>query len=87
MNRLFAVALCGAVGLFAVLPSANAQQKTEKACKEEWRANKAEKQAATGHQNLGRQDQVAPALSQDSKPLHTPLFASLIMHCRVFAVT
>jgi len=46
MNRLLAVALCGAVGLFAVLPSAYAQQKTEKACKEEWRANKAENQAA-----------------------------------------
>ena len=41
MNRLFAVALCGAVGLIAALPSAHAQQKTEKACIEEWRAKKA----------------------------------------------
>jgi len=46
MKKLFAAALCGAVGLFAVLPSAYAQQKTEKACKEEWQANKAANQAA-----------------------------------------
>jgi hypothetical protein len=46
MNKLFALALCGAVGLFAALPSAQAQQKTEKACKEEWQANKAANQAA-----------------------------------------
>ena len=46
MNKLFAVALCGAVGLIVTLPSAHAQQKTEKACQEEWRANKAENQAA-----------------------------------------
>jgi hypothetical protein len=46
MNRLFAVALCGAVGIFAVLPSAQAQQKTEKACQDEWKANKAANQAA-----------------------------------------
>src|ERR1700688_946108 len=46
MNRLFAFALCGAVGLFAALPSAHAQQKTEKACKEEWQANKAANQSA-----------------------------------------
>ena len=46
MNKLFAVALCGAVGLIAAMPSAHAQQKTEKACQEEWRANKAENQAA-----------------------------------------
>jgi hypothetical protein len=46
MNRLFAVALCGAMGLIVVMPSANAQQKTVKACQEEWRANKAANQAA-----------------------------------------
>jgi hypothetical protein len=46
MNKLFAVALCGAVGIFVALPSAHAQQKTEKACKEEWQANKAANQAA-----------------------------------------
>jgi hypothetical protein len=46
MYKLFAIALCGAVGLIASLPSAQAQQKTEKACQEEWRANKAENQAA-----------------------------------------
>jgi hypothetical protein len=46
MNKLFAIALCGAVGLIASLPSAQAQQKTEKACQEEWRANRAENQAA-----------------------------------------
>ena len=46
MNRLFAVALCGAVGFVAVLPSAQAQQKTEKACQDEWKANKAANQAA-----------------------------------------
>jgi hypothetical protein len=41
MKRLFAAALCGAVGLIAALPPAYAQQKTEKACIEEWRAKKA----------------------------------------------
>jgi hypothetical protein len=46
MSKLFAVALCGAVGLFGALPSAHAQQKTEKVCKEEWQANKAANQAA-----------------------------------------
>src|SRR5471030_1351106 len=46
MNKLFAVAFCGAVGLFAALPSSYAQEKTEKACKEEWQANKAANQAA-----------------------------------------
>jgi len=46
MNRLFAVALCGAVGFVAVLPLAHAQQKTEKACQDEWKANKAANQAA-----------------------------------------
>jgi hypothetical protein len=46
MNKLLAAALCGAVGLISVLPSANAQQKTAKACQEEWRANKAANQAA-----------------------------------------
>jgi hypothetical protein len=46
MNKLFAVALCGVVGLFAASSSAHAQQKTEKACKEEWKADKAANQAA-----------------------------------------
>jgi hypothetical protein len=46
MNKLFAAALCGAVALISVLPSAHAQQKTAKACQEEWRANKAANQAA-----------------------------------------
>jgi hypothetical protein len=46
MKRLFAVVLCGAVGLIASLPSAHAQQKTVKACQEEWRANRAANQAA-----------------------------------------
>jgi hypothetical protein len=45
MKRLFAFALCGAVGLMAALPTAYAQQKTVKACEEEWRANKAANQA------------------------------------------
>jgi hypothetical protein len=48
MKMLFAVALCSAVGLIAASPSAHAQQtqqKTVKACQEEWRANKAENQA------------------------------------------
>jgi hypothetical protein len=46
MNRLFAVAFCGLMGLIVILPSANAQQKTVKACQAEWRANKAANQAA-----------------------------------------
>jgi hypothetical protein len=46
MNKLFALALCGAMGLIVALPSAHAQQKTVKACEEEWRANKAANQAA-----------------------------------------
>jgi hypothetical protein len=41
MKKVFALALCGAVGLIAAMPSAYAQQKTEKACIEEWRAKKA----------------------------------------------
>ena len=41
MKKFFALALCGAVGLIAALPSAHAQQKTVKACREEWRAKKA----------------------------------------------
>jgi hypothetical protein len=46
MNKIFAAVLCGTVGIFVALPSALAQLKTEKACQEEWRANKAENQAA-----------------------------------------
>jgi hypothetical protein len=46
MKRLFIIALCGAMGAIAALPSAHAQQKTEKACIAEWRANKAANQAA-----------------------------------------
>jgi hypothetical protein len=46
MKRIFALALCGVVGLFAALPSAYAQQRTVKACQEEWQANKAANQAA-----------------------------------------
>lgn len=46
MKKLFVIVLCGAVGLIAALPSAHAQQKTVKACQEEWRANKAANQAA-----------------------------------------
>ena len=49
MKMLFAVALCSAVGIIAASPSAYAQQtqqKTAKACQEEWRANKAANQAA-----------------------------------------
>jgi hypothetical protein len=46
MKRLFIIALCGAMGTIAALPSVHAQQKTEKVCIEEWRANKAANQAA-----------------------------------------
>jgi hypothetical protein len=49
MKMLFAVALCSAMGLIAASPSAHAQQtqqKTVKACQEEWRANKDANQAA-----------------------------------------
>jgi hypothetical protein len=46
MNRLFAIALCGAVGFVAISSSVQAQQKTEKACQDEWKANKAANQAA-----------------------------------------
>jgi hypothetical protein len=43
---LFAIALCSAGGLIVASPLAHAQQKTAKACQEEWRANKAANQAA-----------------------------------------
>jgi hypothetical protein len=46
MNRLLVTALCGAIGLFAAVSSSHAQQKTEKVCREEWKANKAANQAA-----------------------------------------
>jgi hypothetical protein len=46
MRILFAVAFCSVVGLIAASPLAHAQQKTVKACEEEWRANKAANQAA-----------------------------------------
>ncbi len=46
MKRFFALALCGAVGLIVALPSAYAQQKTVKACQQEWQANKTANQAA-----------------------------------------
>jgi len=46
MKRVLALTLCGAVGLFVALPSAHAQEKTVKACQEEWRANKTANQAA-----------------------------------------
>ena len=46
MRMLFAVTLCSAVGLIVLSPLAHAQQKSVKACEEEWRANKAANQAA-----------------------------------------
>jgi hypothetical protein len=45
----YAVAFCATVGLIAVSPSVHAQQpqqKTVKACEDEWKANKAANQAA-----------------------------------------
>ena len=64
MKRLLAVALCGAIGLFAALPSAHAQQKTVKACTEEWRANKAANQAA----KITEKDYVAKCRGDAEKP-------------------
>jgi hypothetical protein len=67
MKKLFAIALCGAVGLIAALPSAHAQQKTVKACQEEWRANKAANQAA----KITEKDYVAKCRSEAAKPAAT----------------
>jgi hypothetical protein len=67
MKKLFAIALCGAVGLIAALPSAHAQQKTVKACQEEWRANKAANQAA----KITEKDYVAKCRSDAAKPAAT----------------
>jgi hypothetical protein len=47
MRTAFAALVCSAlVGLVAVPPPALAQQKTVKACRDEWSANKAANQAA-----------------------------------------
>lgn len=49
MKLLYAVAICATVGLIATSPSVQAQQpqqKTVKACEDEWKANKAANQAA-----------------------------------------
>jgi hypothetical protein len=47
MRRQFAVVMCSAVlGLMALSSQTTAQQKTIKACEEEWRANKAANQAS-----------------------------------------
>src|SRR5512139_284750 len=46
MKRILVLALCGVVAVFAALPAAHAQEKTVKACQEEWRANRAANQAA-----------------------------------------
>jgi hypothetical protein len=64
MKKFFAIALCGAVGLIAALPSAHAQQKTAKACQEEWRANKAANQAA----KITEKDYVAKCRGEVAKP-------------------
>ena len=45
MKRFLAFALCGAMGLIAALPPALAQEKTVKACQQEWQANKTSNQA------------------------------------------
>src|SRR5438477_11111418 len=46
MKMWLGVAMCAAVLGFTTLPSpADAQQKTVKACQDEWRANRAENQA------------------------------------------
>lgn len=49
MKMLYAAAFCTAVGLIAASPSAHAQQpqqKTVKACEDEWKANRATNEAA-----------------------------------------
>ena len=49
MKMLYTVALCATVGLIAASPSVYAQQpqqKTVKACEDEWKANRAANQAA-----------------------------------------
>ncbi len=46
MKRILALALCGGVMFITPLPSAHAQEKTAKACQQEWQANKAANQAA-----------------------------------------
>src|SRR5580692_6602255 len=46
MNKSLFVVCAATIGALALSSPVFAQQKTEKACKEEWRANKAENQAA-----------------------------------------
>lgn len=45
MRMLLAIVLCSTVGVIVASPLAHAQEKTAKACQEEWRANKAANQA------------------------------------------
>ncbi|WP_082540548.1 hypothetical protein [Pseudolabrys sp. Root1462] len=80
MRMLYAVALCATVGLIAASPSAHAQQKTVKACEDEWKANKAANQAAkitqkayvaqcrTGAAAPAKPAAVAPAATAPAKP-------------------
>lgn len=80
MRMLYAVALCATVGLIAVSPSAHAQQKTVKACEDEWKANKAANQAAkitqkayvaqcrTGAAAPAKPAAAAPAATAPAKP-------------------
>lgn len=82
MKRFFALALCGAVGLFAALPSASAQQKTVKACQEEWQSNKKANQAAGVTQKAyvdkcraagaAAQPATKPAAKSETKPAAAP---------------
>jgi hypothetical protein len=46
MKKIFVIALVSVAAAWGVPHPANAQQKTEKACQEEWRANKAANQEA-----------------------------------------
>src|SRR5664279_5601459 len=46
MKKSLALVVCLAAGSLAFSAHVNAQQKTEKACKDEWQANKAANQAA-----------------------------------------
>ena len=83
MKMLYAVALCATVGLIAASSSVQAQQpqqKTVKACEDEWKANKAANQAAkitqkayvaqcrTGAAAPAKPTAVAPAATAPAKP-------------------
>jgi len=75
-NRFFVVALCAMAGLSTASTASFAQQKTAKACVEEWRANKAANQAnkitEKAYVAQCRTGASAPPLTPAPKPTAAP---------------